>query len=205
MQVHYNAKTCGYVQELLPAYIEEDLPEAERAAVCEHLQDCRYCSARLSRLGSAWQALDTWEERKPSADSLARLMNRLGEELGDEIPDDETPAATDHISRTRTVLAWAASLAVVTSLAWVFYITPSFNHVVKGAPPEDSVDMMPETVPVTATVEATATPYHHLEVKGDRVIDDALLESSVLGKDEDEEEREKQEAKANNDALDERL
>lgn len=61
---------CESIQEKLPLYIENDLPQGEMDSIAEHLKSCEKCQAELEVYEKTWQALDSWKDIEPSANFL---------------------------------------------------------------------------------------------------------------------------------------
>jgi anti-sigma factor RsiW len=65
--------TCERIEELLSAYMEGDLSEAERREVGAHLAGCPSCAELLSLLRETRGALAAFPEIEPSPGLMARL------------------------------------------------------------------------------------------------------------------------------------
>jgi hypothetical protein len=64
---------CERIEELLSAFLEDELSPAERAVVESHLAACPECSALLAGLARTQQALADFPELDPSPGLQARL------------------------------------------------------------------------------------------------------------------------------------
>jgi anti-sigma factor RsiW len=66
--------TCDQASELLTAYLDGELADAERAAVEAHLSGCPACQSRVEALRSAIAALATLPGIESSAGFEARVL-----------------------------------------------------------------------------------------------------------------------------------
>lgn len=70
---------CEEVRQLLPFYLEGDLPATSQQALAGHLENCPSCRRELEELQLTTTLLATWEELEPPADLHQGIMARLAE------------------------------------------------------------------------------------------------------------------------------
>lgn len=75
---------CKRVEENLPFYFYEELPEEERAALEAHLKDCPRCAGAAAELGRLRAVLDQRPLRQPSPELLVQSRQDLEEALDRE-------------------------------------------------------------------------------------------------------------------------
>ncbi|MDD3580462.1 MAG: zf-HC2 domain-containing protein [Desulfobacca sp.] len=68
---------CQKVKELLSAYMDDELSEAQRELVQAHLGKCPVCRQELARLERLWQTLAALPEVAPPADLVERVLVQL--------------------------------------------------------------------------------------------------------------------------------
>ncbi len=90
-------------EKKLSAYMDGELPEAEAAAIREHLADCAACREELSRFEFVSAALDSLAAPEPDPYFASRLKRAAAEHRGGGWP--------------RRVLVPAAAAAAALSLA----------------------------------------------------------------------------------------
>jgi anti-sigma factor RsiW len=69
--------TCRVVIDTLSAYIDRELPAAEREAVRRHLHGCPGCSSAHERLAEAWTLVAEAPRVSPRVDLWPRIEARL--------------------------------------------------------------------------------------------------------------------------------
>ena len=70
---------CDHIEELLPAYVEDDLSETERADVAAHMKDCPSCTEALGFYTQLETSLLARRELPPSpAPTFRRVALRVG-------------------------------------------------------------------------------------------------------------------------------
>jgi hypothetical protein len=111
----------AHERERLSAYLDDELPPAERAAVELHLAACAECRGRLSELAAVDEAAAGLPADAPDGyfDGFAR---RVRERLEQRPAAHTKPAAGVRVGRRLPSWTWAVAaallLAVVTPLTW---------------------------------------------------------------------------------------
>jgi len=68
---------CQKAKELLSAYMDAELSEAQRELVQAHLAECPVCRQELARLERLWQTLAALPGVAPPADLAERVLAQL--------------------------------------------------------------------------------------------------------------------------------
>jgi len=68
---------CGKIRDLLEAYFEGVLPEAQERLVADHLWQCSRCAAELAQIQRMTVALDALPQVEPARELLAAISARL--------------------------------------------------------------------------------------------------------------------------------
>ena len=71
---------CKAIQDLLPAYQDQELASGEMAAVRTHLSGCPTCASELRLFSQSWDMLGTLETIQPSPDFRTRFWERVRQE-----------------------------------------------------------------------------------------------------------------------------
>ncbi len=71
---------CDRIRGLLSDYLEEELPEGDRAAVAAHLGECPRCTAELAALAETIALLSALPREKAPPELLHRVMSRIERE-----------------------------------------------------------------------------------------------------------------------------
>jgi anti-sigma factor RsiW len=69
------ALTCHEVVELITDYLEDALPEAERARVEQHLSGCEACTRYLAQMRETIRLTGTLTEEQIPEDQKAELLD----------------------------------------------------------------------------------------------------------------------------------
>ncbi|MBW1917516.1 MAG: zf-HC2 domain-containing protein [Deltaproteobacteria bacterium] len=68
---------CQSIQELLSAYMDDELPLTQKEMIQAHLAICPACRQELARLEHLWQALANLPETAPPSDLVEGVLARL--------------------------------------------------------------------------------------------------------------------------------
>jgi hypothetical protein len=130
--------SCGRVRDLLPRYVDHDLPAAEAAQVARHLEGCPACRRRLRAHHTLLSALPGLPPIEEQALAEARLRRRLRAAV---------EAERQRRARWRTLERWgnAAGWLAVSAVALLLVV----GLVVSGRP---------LVAARLAAAQATATP-----------------------------------------------
>lgn len=71
---------CSRIMKKLSAYLDGEMPEQERIAISEHLQQCAECRAELAALSAVRDALNSIEGMEVSPYFMNRLRQRIKEQ-----------------------------------------------------------------------------------------------------------------------------
>lgn len=80
MSLKENTMRCAHVEDLLPAFLEEDLSPQEKRIVEKHLKSCKKCQqfmARLDSLDLCFEELSLSPEQSGDGESLKDRNARL--------------------------------------------------------------------------------------------------------------------------------
>ncbi len=73
---------CKDAQNVLNAWIDDELTEEKRAALEDHLSTCRICSAEAEAMSRLSRCLETQPRLRPSRTLDKRIMAKFMEESG---------------------------------------------------------------------------------------------------------------------------
>jgi len=68
---------CNKVKQLIPAYLEDSLPDKQRDAISMHIKGCIECHKQFEADKKIWDALSLWEGIKPEPGYISRFWTRL--------------------------------------------------------------------------------------------------------------------------------
>ena len=68
---------CGQIEELLPAYMEEDLGGRQLQEVKLHLESCAACRRERDLLLRSWEMLDAWQPVEPAPQLRAQVWEKI--------------------------------------------------------------------------------------------------------------------------------
>lgn len=136
---------CIKTRELLSAYIDKELPEAQKHFVEAHLMDCADCSAALSRLQQTIDAVADAQRFKLPAAAADRLAAAIEARLtSDQAQTEEL--RTDPAKRlswrqrlTGPAFISAAASAAMVAIAAVLWLGPM--QTTKNSAPKDSATL----------------------------------------------------------------
>jgi hypothetical protein len=186
----YDKHECDLMCERLAAYIEGDLPPAERAAAEQHFAECTSCAEALVELRAIAGEAAQLPLLAPSRDLWAGIESRIATPI---TLLDSAPAAARRAPRRQWQLAIAASALIAVSAGATYLITarsgatstqPVNVATITAAQRQDS---QPTTSPVQQAAPAPVAPANvslasrKKEVSVTRVYDReiALLDSLV--------------------------
>jgi hypothetical protein len=71
---------CRGIKELIVRYSSDDIEEAEKVIVDEHIRDCSGCEQYFLRSEKLWDTLDAWDEIEPEGEFVTKFWNNVSVE-----------------------------------------------------------------------------------------------------------------------------
>ena len=68
---------CPEVQNLLPIFLDDELPEDQKQDIQVHLTGCNACRLELQEYKRSWQMLETWKDVEPESGYIGRFWAEL--------------------------------------------------------------------------------------------------------------------------------
>lgn len=68
---------CQDVQNLLPVFLDNELPEDQKQDIQVHLTGCNACRLELQEYKRSWQMLESWTDVEPEAGYIGRFWAEL--------------------------------------------------------------------------------------------------------------------------------
>jgi hypothetical protein len=103
--------SCNRLANCLDAFLDGDIPESERRALEEHVDDCAQCGALLAREHRLQRALKARPVPEPGADILERALSNAAQRSRQDRRSRWWPAALGG--------ALAAGFALWTAIGWL--------------------------------------------------------------------------------------
>jgi anti-sigma factor RsiW len=116
---------CHDVERLLDAYVDGELGASESASLQEHLGSCPGCAGRLA-----------------DREALSRLVRRAPYYTAPQHLRAVTPRGPQRVWLRPSLLAWAATVALVASLGSLVYLRGSRPHAATSTAPLIAEDVV---------------------------------------------------------------
>ncbi len=68
---------CKMVKNLISEYLDERLPEKDRASFEEHIQNCKSCEDELNAFLDSWEIIEKYDVPEVSCDFSAKVVHRI--------------------------------------------------------------------------------------------------------------------------------